>query len=207
MPLTPAEFVPLIEAKSILRNNWVTDLDPNINEANYQAHQKQWYDLIATADATWLPSLVVLTHDPPISPNDDYLRDTWAMDIGQIYAIIAKTQPSLVIETLIGELDPSGEPQAIIVALRDVGEAIRNLPSAAGNLDVDQIKLSNRIVVAISPLVDCLYLKTDDYIMTFIDMLGEDIGKAAQGLLHQIAALTPPGREAVQREISLYMDK
>jgi hypothetical protein len=167
MPLTPAELVPLIEAKSVLRDNWVTDCDPNINEENYQAHQKQWYDWIATADATWLPSLVVLTHVPPISPNDDFLRDTWAMDIGQIYAIIAKTQPSLVIETLFGELDPRGEPQAIIVALGDVGEAIRNLPSATGNLDVDQIELSNRIVVAISPLVDRIYLKTDDYITDF----------------------------------------
>lgn len=207
MPLTPAELVPLIEAKSVLRDNWVTDSDPNVNEENYQAHQKNWYDWIATADATWLPSLVVLTHDPPISPNDDFLRDTWAMDIGQIYGVVAKTQSSLVVETLLGELDPSGEPQAIIVALRDVGEAIRNLPSATGNLDTEQIKLINRIVVAISPLVDRLYLKTDDYIMIFIDMLGEGIGKPAQGLLHQIARLTSRERVDVHREISLYIDK
>ncbi len=204
MPPTRENIIRLIEAKSILRDNWDSS-DPATVGANYHAHQTQWFEWIATADATWLPALIGLTRNSPASPEDEFDRDTWALDIGQILGVVAKSQPLLVVNTLLAELAPDGEPSAIITAFHAVGEAIRGLPDKLANVSGGKLGLLGKIVNAFSPVVERIDAKPDAYIIDLIDTLAEGIGEPSQRLLRRIADTVSPERADVHRELALYM--
>ncbi len=204
MPPTREEVIRLIEAKSILRDNWDSS-DPSTVRANYQAHQTQWFEWIATADATWMPALIDLTRRPPASPEDEFDHDTWAMDIGLIFGVIVKSQPFLVVDTLLAELTPDGEPSAIVTAFHPVGEVICGLPDNLANVSGGKLGLLNKIVSAFLPVVERIDAKPDAYIINLIDTLAEGIGEMAQGLLRRIAEAVPPERADVHRELALYV--